>query len=313
MRVPNYQIKKEEYIEVVTCFKCYKLDDHYSSQCPEEKDFTICSECSSHNHTWMNCSSNIKTCINCNGHHRTLSYQCPTRKNIEKQKRQLKSTTYAAAASSQTLTNPLQNISRNFNEDTKKLDNIITSVVIAHFQNIINPGSFLTELNASLRDNNIAEIKLSNKNPNYAKLFKETNTNDPLGPHHLTIQPTYKKQDNYKKQKETHTLPSAEDISDSDGENEHVEIESTSDVLSNADQVSSLQHRTTVHLSDRSLRSHADIKSTPHNTNTLHTDTSLHPDNNRHSDQPDEYTCINGPIECNRGKKKPHKVRRNQH
>ncbi|MPC63796.1 hypothetical protein E2C01_057899 [Portunus trituberculatus] len=72
---------------------------------------------------------------------------------------------------------------------------------------MITPGSFLPELNASLRDNNIAKIELSNKNPNSAKLFQGTIVNSPHTPHHFPKQSTYsKKQDDNKKQKEVRTI-----------------------------------------------------------------------------------------------------------
>ncbi len=81
MSIPPHAIKVEEYIPILTCLKCYSLEDHATFQCPKPKDYNICSESSLKEHAWKVCSSNAnKKSINCQGDHRTLANKCPHRK-----------------------------------------------------------------------------------------------------------------------------------------------------------------------------------------------------------------------------------------
>ena len=104
MSIPSYNIKQEEYVHINTCMKCYKIEDHFTRQCPKDKEYKICSECGSLDHTWRECPSNSKKCINCEGSHRTLANNCPIRKKIRedklKEKREGKKATYSQAAAS---------------------------------------------------------------------------------------------------------------------------------------------------------------------------------------------------------------------
>ena len=43
LKVPNYEIKQDKYISILTCFRCYKMEDHPSSQCNKNRDYKICS------------------------------------------------------------------------------------------------------------------------------------------------------------------------------------------------------------------------------------------------------------------------------
>lgn len=52
MSMPKTQIKHEEYINTTTCMRCYKMKDHYTNQCTEEKNSKyLCSECREEGHT----------------------------------------------------------------------------------------------------------------------------------------------------------------------------------------------------------------------------------------------------------------------
>lgn len=48
MSVPPNQIKQEIYI--ITCMKCYQIEDHYTSQGNKPRDHKICSECGETGH-----------------------------------------------------------------------------------------------------------------------------------------------------------------------------------------------------------------------------------------------------------------------
>ena len=58
--VSSIDIKKDNYIKILTCFKCYNIDNHLTRNCPNEHSFKICSECLSSDHTYTNCISEIK-------------------------------------------------------------------------------------------------------------------------------------------------------------------------------------------------------------------------------------------------------------
>ena len=60
---PPEQIICDEFINVLTCFKCYKYDDQPTKYC---EGITLkCSECSQSGHKWMDCKSPTKKCTNC--------------------------------------------------------------------------------------------------------------------------------------------------------------------------------------------------------------------------------------------------------
>ena len=56
------------------------------ANCSKERNYVICSNCSSNTHTWRNCNSDVKQCVNCGENHSCLSYVCPRRKEALKSK-----------------------------------------------------------------------------------------------------------------------------------------------------------------------------------------------------------------------------------
>ena len=60
LSVPEYAIKKEMYIALKTCYRCYAVDDHETTDCPLPRDHKICSECAANDHTWRDCASDEK-------------------------------------------------------------------------------------------------------------------------------------------------------------------------------------------------------------------------------------------------------------
>lgn len=89
MRVPRYDVK-EEYIPLRTCFKCYVVEDHSSSECTNKQTYKICSECAEPGHLWQECISAVKRCVNCEGTNRTLASQCPKRKEALAKRQSIK-------------------------------------------------------------------------------------------------------------------------------------------------------------------------------------------------------------------------------
>ena len=80
MHVSSEQISRDEFVNVLTCFRCCWYDDHPTKSCTETK--IICSECSEEGHKWSECKSQTKRCINCRGTHRTLAMSCPIKRDV---------------------------------------------------------------------------------------------------------------------------------------------------------------------------------------------------------------------------------------
>lgn len=82
LSISPVNISREEFINIITCFRCYQWNDHTSDKCKKPSSFKICSLCSSDQHTFRECKSVDKKCINCSGNHSTLSFACPRRREI---------------------------------------------------------------------------------------------------------------------------------------------------------------------------------------------------------------------------------------
>lgn len=187
LRIPPYQIQKEEYIPIKTCMKCYKLGEHNTNECNLPKEYTICSECGEEGHKYNRCpNSTTKKCLNCGAAHRTLAYSCPERrkliKEIKESNKAQKATSYSNAVSSNATPQiPFPNIS------TDSILKIYQCVIHSHVANAITPGSYATELNQVFKDNDFPTIKITNI-PDSSKLFPfmaspntppQTQTNEP--------------------------------------------------------------------------------------------------------------------------------------
>ena len=84
------QYRKEIFVKILICIKCYQLEDHPTSSCPKSKDYKICSICASFEHTHHECTSSNQKCINCEegNDHSTLAMSCTFQKQVSKKKRQ---------------------------------------------------------------------------------------------------------------------------------------------------------------------------------------------------------------------------------
>ena len=87
LSIPTTEIKQETFIPIRTCMKCYTLESYATKDCPKERDFKICSECSTEGHLWFQCREENKKCINCDGNHSTMAMKCTVKKTIIKKKR----------------------------------------------------------------------------------------------------------------------------------------------------------------------------------------------------------------------------------
>ena len=92
MHVAPDQISRDEFISLLTCFYCYKYEDHTTKNCVIQE--IRCSECSEVGHKWTACQSDHKKCLHCGGDHRTLAMAWPwparsKKKRLEKRKNEM--------------------------------------------------------------------------------------------------------------------------------------------------------------------------------------------------------------------------------
>lgn len=163
MGISKEQIQIEEFINVQICFTCYKMESHQSKDCPN-KQSPICSECGEKGHKWTECTNTIKMCINCGGAHRTMAMACPIKKEIIKNKKEQKSAalekrenlTYAKVAKEAISQDKTSRPILQINKDTRT--DILICIMHAHVINMGRPGSYATELNKMLKQNNLQEM-----------------------------------------------------------------------------------------------------------------------------------------------------------
>ena len=167
MSIPSYNIKIDEFIPILTCMRCYSLEEHTTSKCPKPKDNKICSECGSSSHTWRECKETNKKCINCEGQHRTLANKCPKRKEIVESKRKGKknnNTTYSQITKgNNNNTNITSKATDLFDNDTAST--ILTCILHAHLGNIAHPGTYNEEVNKLFKLNKLPPIVLPDNPP----------------------------------------------------------------------------------------------------------------------------------------------------
>ena len=183
MSISPHTIKLEDYIPILTCLRCYALEDHITPKCPKPKQYKICSECTSSDHYWHECTATTKKCLNCEGTHRTLANSCPLRKQIKDnkrfQKKQTDNFTYSNAASINTANakNPPPALPILEKDTASKM---MACFIHAHFINIANPGTYNEEVNKVFKLNNLPSIVLPPDPPSIVILEKarleETNT-----------------------------------------------------------------------------------------------------------------------------------------
>ena len=88
LHIPTTDISREEFTDLMMCFRCYQWESHPTEACPKPKSHVICSLCSATDHSFKNCTADFKKCINCMGSHPTMSFSCPKRKECAKKKRE---------------------------------------------------------------------------------------------------------------------------------------------------------------------------------------------------------------------------------
>ena len=171
VRVPDYNISVDEFIEVPMCMKCYQINNHYSGKCNSTK--IICSECSIEGHRHNDCRATFKKCINCGGPHKTTAPQCPKRKqeaqNIRQKlnhKQVKEGVTYSSMVKSTTTGLPDSSFM------STSVLKITSAMIYAHTVNAVIPGSFNTEINKILSANNLPTMVFPDNPPSELILTK---------------------------------------------------------------------------------------------------------------------------------------------
>lgn len=190
MRIPSYNIKQDEYIGIMTCMRCYTMEDHSTAQCNKDREAKICSECSSRNHTWRECDAGSnKKCITCEGPHSTLAMSCPKRKEIVNQKRKERksneTSSYSAKAKKNT-PNPSQTMHHQATTTPTNPTNIniYQAMLHSHFVNVAKPGSYSKTFNDLMRAHNLPTLEIQEDPPSLeiiTRLSQVTGINPPTG------------------------------------------------------------------------------------------------------------------------------------
>lgn len=170
MKVAKYDIRQDTHINILTCLKCYKMEDHTTGQCNHDQTYKICSECSSRDHTWRDCPGGAKKCLSCGGPHSTLAMRCPKRKEIITQKRKEEkerdSETYTNIVKRNTAQvqvihpQPITTTGSDSSHST-----IYQAMLHSHFSNIGNPGSYANTFNNLMKAHNLPTLNIQEDPP----------------------------------------------------------------------------------------------------------------------------------------------------
>ena len=149
------------------------LFPHLASEYDKEPSYKVCSNCSSRDHTWQQCSAAERRCVNCGGGHNAMYRGCPCRREIQRKHRvttQVRST-QSAVASPRTgnygmmysTVAGLARASDHLLRDT--VAKSVTCVVLASLKNGERPGTFNEELNCLLKQNGLPSLNLDGFSP----------------------------------------------------------------------------------------------------------------------------------------------------
>jgi hypothetical protein len=172
LHIPGSMIRRDNYYPILTCYKCFQLEDHKSMNCPKDDGYKICSICSSTDHTWKSCKSLSKQCINCNGDHNSLSMKCSKRKEILASKRNgvrnknmPKTFSSVTASAHVPVPVPYQPVPVPYQLEQTVMAQVFTCVSVAMFKNMETPGTFTEVLSHLLTLNNLPVIKMDLEPP----------------------------------------------------------------------------------------------------------------------------------------------------
>lgn len=158
--IPGHEIKLETYIPVKCCMRCYSLEDHFTNECPKNKDYKLCSECATEGHVWHQCREQHKKCLNCGENHSALAMKCIKRKEIIREKRLQESDKQKMTYANIVHTNLPANLPSYTLPQITREELLKINICVAHARskNQDKPGCYAHELNRVLRANNLSNI-----------------------------------------------------------------------------------------------------------------------------------------------------------
>ena len=167
MSIPPFQIHQEEYFELLTCYRCYAVEDHATKLCPKTSTYQVCSNCAEKGHQHWECKSKDRKCLNCHEGHHATAMRCHIRKqalkvkqeNLKHRKSQGSATSYAQAAHSSAVPDVMG----------VQMTGLMC-LFHAHIANFAEPGSFQKSLSENLAKNGPPEVKLTSV-PNASAIF----------------------------------------------------------------------------------------------------------------------------------------------
>lgn len=188
MHIPGYNISRDKFVRLNTCYSCYKIEDHHTNDCPQKASnpsFKVCSNCSSRGHVYLNCNIDRRhfRCINCDENHETLSMSCSVRKNALKLKKSNTQNKNFSDAVKTSFSPPPINV--DFMHKAFSLS------ILALLKNIENPGTFAQELNSLHQMNGLPMLNLSRYVPPQLSTIQSCFGNDAHArTHSVALNPT---------------------------------------------------------------------------------------------------------------------------
>ena len=158
LSIPSTNIVQEKFVNLMTCYKCYAVEEHQASSCNRSKEYKVCSVCASTDHTICQCNSMIKKCLNCEGEHTSLSMSCPIGKQKVNDKKRLMSQRKSCAEATSAIWYTSATHSR-----TKNSDNMAKAFmcITISTMNAEVPGSFESTLSHLLHVNGLPKVSIS--------------------------------------------------------------------------------------------------------------------------------------------------------
>ena len=164
--VPPSSISRDEYHPIQTCYRCYRVDDHTTTLCPQPSSYTICSLCASRDHNWKYWNSKKRKCCNCDGEHSALAMSCSIPKSVVLRERSKKASTspitYASAAASSIPGTAASFIKPCLLADTLKS---YSCIILAILKNEELPGSFGSSLDMLFAANDLPKLRMGEFQP----------------------------------------------------------------------------------------------------------------------------------------------------
>lgn len=141
--------------------------------------------------TWQKCDETSKWCINCEGNHSTMAMTCGKKEIINKKRKEEKEGTFTYTEDTKkSLSAPAVNQGKVPTPDTHIT--IIQCMYHAHFENLINPGSYEKALNEMFKANNLLVVKVPTVPQKHTKFTEAMNnsTNESTPPQPIQTQQT---------------------------------------------------------------------------------------------------------------------------